>query len=89
MRAASPWPWIGALLLLASAAAAWPLIAGFFASGDCVSSGGSYDYLSRRCDFANNHPFVPVYRMALFWLAAPAGLSGLWFLGRKPAGHGA
>ena len=87
MRPKHLWPFIGVLLLLGGAVLLWPLVSAFFASGDCVSSGGSYDYLAHRCDFSQNHSFIPFYRTWSFWLATVAGLAGFWAVGRGSVPH--
>ena len=38
----------------------WPLLAEFVAVDRCLDAGGSYDYLSSTCGFAENHPYSPV-----------------------------
>jgi hypothetical protein len=89
MRPKLLWPLIGTLLLVFATAVLAPLVWAFFASGDCVSSGGSYDYLAGRCDFSQNHPFIPLYRTWSFWLASAAGLTGFWAIGRRSVAHAA
>ncbi|WP_141400871.1 hypothetical protein [Pseudoxanthomonas wuyuanensis] len=79
---------LGALLLVGGAVLFWPLVSGFFASGTCVSSGGSYDYIGDRCDFSQNHPFIPFYRAWSFWLAVAASVGGFYAVGRG-VGRGA
>jgi len=69
--------------LLLAASLVWT----FFVSGDCVSSGGSYDYSAGRCDQAINHPFVPFYRTWTFWLASAACIGGCLVAWRGTRGH--
>ncbi len=80
---------VGALLLIGGAALSWPFIATFFASSDCVSSGGSYDYSAGLCDFQRNHSFVPFYRTWSFWVAALAFISGGLAINRGAANNAA
>lgn len=73
----------GTLLLIGSAMLFGALVKAFFASGDCVSSGGSYDYSAGLCDFSQNHQFVPFYRTGSFWLAMALGVVGFRALARN------
>jgi hypothetical protein len=47
----------------------------FLAVDDCLDHGGSFDYSAGRCDFAQNHSFVPFHDRHDFLLGASgAGL---------------
>jgi hypothetical protein len=50
----------GITLFVLAAMLIWPLLAEFVAVDGCLDAGGSYDYLSSACDFADNHPYLPV-----------------------------
>ena len=82
MRPQHSWILVGIGLLVVTAVLASSLVFSFFASSECVSSGGSYDYLANRCDFSQNHAFIPFYRTWSFWLAAVFCAAGLWAVGR-------
>jgi hypothetical protein len=82
MRPQHSWLLIGTSLLVVAVVFASSLVFWFFASGECVSSGGSYDYLAHRCNFSQNHAFVPFYRTWSFWFAAAFGVAGSWAIGR-------
>ena len=81
------WLTIGSVLLVVAAGLLLSLVWEFFVSGECVSSGGSYDYLLGQCDFSHNHVSVPFYRNWLFWLATVASGAGAWSLERGSASH--
>ena len=83
MKPKLPLTVIGALLLIAAAILILPNISAFFASDACLDSGGSYDYVAGRCDYVQNHPFVPFYRTWSFWLAAIVAVMGSLAFGRS------
>ncbi len=89
MRLRISWLLLGVFLLAVAAALVWPLVSAFFASDACLDSGGSYDYLVGRCDFTQNHPFIPFYSTWSFWLAMVASLTGFWAIGCKSVPHAA
>lgn len=77
----------GAILFAVGVLLFGSLVWTFFASGECVSAGGSYDYSAGRCDRVASHPFLPFYRDWTFWLAAAACVVGCLIIGRATDGH--
>jgi hypothetical protein len=89
MKPKLPLTVIGALLLISAAILIWPNVSAFFASDGCLDSGGSYDYVASRCDYVQNHPFVPFYRTWSFWLATIAAVMGSLAFARSADGRAA
>lgn len=66
---------VGTVLVVVGVALTWSLVSTFLASGDCVSSGGSYGYSRGVCDYIKSHTFLPFYRNWFFCMAL-AGIIG-------------
>ena len=78
----------GAILVIVGVSSTWSLVSTFFASGDCVSSGGSYNYSLGVCDYTEIHIFLPFYRDWSFWMAL-AGIIGGGLAFERGAGDNA
>jgi hypothetical protein len=48
----------GVILILAAGYLAWQPVSLFFAVDGCMDQGGSFDYLTRACDFERSHAYV-------------------------------
>jgi len=70
-----------------------PRISEFLAVDSCLDEHGSYDYAQGRCDYTNNHPYVPwsershgnapILQGLAFFLGGAVLVFGRFRVGRK------
>jgi hypothetical protein len=58
------------LIVLPSLLASWHFIGQLFAPDACLDHGGSFNYASWECGYAENFPYIatPFYSLGSFWL---------------------
>ena len=71
----------GFCLLVGALVFVWPDLQLWLASDSCMGNGGSFDFVSVRCDFQQAHPYV-TFSLFPFWAAGVTACLGLGLVGR-------